>query len=185
MDFSAYLLSAVIPNLHSTTRPLCVVSLRKMLFLTPIPFLMLVWINADKILWYHAGFALPSIAFATVVMPGWCTQRYGMACHRVRVIQWYVVRTRHLVIRKQGRRVRKDLCLPEIVLMGRKSSRCIREWAARVGCLSVLTKKRRRWTKSHDIVLSFSADLAPYTFYYYNNPHIFSWSGRPRLRIGR
>ncbi|CAM9907342.1 unnamed protein product [Ascophyllum nodosum] len=67
-----------------------------MLFLTPIPFLMLVWINADNILWYHAGFALPSIAFVTVVMPGWCTQRYGMACHRVRVIQWYVVRTRHL-----------------------------------------------------------------------------------------
>ncbi|CAM9907274.1 unnamed protein product, partial [Ascophyllum nodosum] len=60
-----------------------------MLFLTPIPFLMLVWINADEILWYHAGFTLPAILFAAVIMPLWSTQRYGMACHRVRVIQCY------------------------------------------------------------------------------------------------
>lgn len=58
------------------------------MFLAPVPILLLVWIKADGVLWYHSLFALPSIIFAAIIMPCWSKQRYGMACHRVKIIQW-------------------------------------------------------------------------------------------------
>ncbi|CAN0411851.1 unnamed protein product, partial [Ascophyllum nodosum] len=60
-----------------------------MLFLGPMPFLLLVWAHADDIIWYHSGFVLPAILCSAFLMPLWSTQRYGAACHRVRVIQCY------------------------------------------------------------------------------------------------
>eukprot|EP00903_Cladosiphon_okamuranus_P011009 g10398.t1 len=60
-----------------------------MVFLAPIPILLLVWTAADGLLWYHSGFVLPSIIFASIIMPLWSKQPYGMACHRVKIIQCY------------------------------------------------------------------------------------------------
>lgn len=62
------------------------------MFLAPVPILLLVWVKADAVLWYHSIFVLPSIIFAGIIMPLWAKQRYGMACHRVKIIQWWVFR---------------------------------------------------------------------------------------------
>ena len=60
----------------------------QLVFLAPIPILLLVWMRADGVLWYHSGFVLPSIILAGLIMPLWSKQPYGMPCHRVKVIQW-------------------------------------------------------------------------------------------------
>eukprot|EP00752_Nemacystus_decipiens_P002163 g2060.t1 len=60
-----------------------------LVFIAPMPILLLVWTEADGVLWYHSCFVLPSIVFASVVMPLWSKQPYGMACHRVKIIQCY------------------------------------------------------------------------------------------------
>ncbi|CAN0133205.1 unnamed protein product [Laminaria digitata] len=61
----------------------------QLVFLAPVPILLLVWMESDGVLWYHSAFALPSIVFAAVFMPFWSKQPYGMACHRVKVLQCY------------------------------------------------------------------------------------------------
>lgn len=82
-------LSEVAKDLSPSYRSFLLVSLSgQMLFLGPMPFLLLVWIHADDVLWYHSGFMVPAILCAILVMPLWSTQRYGMACHRIRVLQW-------------------------------------------------------------------------------------------------
>ncbi|CAM9213979.1 unnamed protein product [Ectocarpus sp. 12 AP-2014] len=60
-----------------------------LLFMAPLPIMLLVWVEADGVLWYHSGFALPSLIFAGIILPLWSKQRYGMACHRVKIIQYY------------------------------------------------------------------------------------------------
>lgn len=60
----------------------------KLIFLAPIPIMLLIYIEADTVLWYYSGFAVPSILMVSVVMPIWAKQPYGMPVHRVRVIQW-------------------------------------------------------------------------------------------------
>ncbi|CAM9197832.1 unnamed protein product, partial [Scytosiphon promiscuus] len=60
-----------------------------LVFVAPLPILLLVWVAADGVLWYHSAFVLPAIVFAVVIMPLWSKQRYGMACHRTKIIQCY------------------------------------------------------------------------------------------------
>lgn len=60
----------------------------QLLFLAPMPIILLIFIKADSVLWYYSGFAVPSIAMSAIVLPFWSKQPYGMSCHRVRVIQW-------------------------------------------------------------------------------------------------
>ncbi|CAN0432573.1 unnamed protein product [Laminaria digitata] len=56
--------------------------------MAPIPIILLIYIKADGVLWFHSAFAVPSIVMGMVIVPLWASQPYGMACHRVRVIQW-------------------------------------------------------------------------------------------------
>ncbi|CAM9712879.1 unnamed protein product, partial [Hapterophycus canaliculatus] len=61
----------------------------QLIFLAPIPIMLLIYIKADSVLWYYSGFAVPSILIVSVIMPIWAKQPYGMPVHRVRVIQCY------------------------------------------------------------------------------------------------
>eukprot|EP00903_Cladosiphon_okamuranus_P008151 g7850.t1 len=60
-----------------------------LLFLAPLPIILLLYIKADTVLWYYSGFTVPTILMVTVAMPLWSKQPYGMPVHRVRVIQCY------------------------------------------------------------------------------------------------
>lgn len=70
------------------TRP-CVLpsSTCQLLFMAPLPIMLLVWVEADGVLWYHSGFVLPSLIFAGIVLPLWSKQHYGMSSHRIKIIQ--------------------------------------------------------------------------------------------------
>lgn len=52
--------------------------------------MLLILVKADGVLWFYSGFAVPSILMAGVAVPLWASQRCGLSCHRIRVIQWYV-----------------------------------------------------------------------------------------------
>lgn len=58
--------------------------------MAPLPILLLIALEADGIIWYHAVFAVPAIILAGIIVPCWSKQRYDMASHRVKIIQWYV-----------------------------------------------------------------------------------------------
>ncbi|CAM9131093.1 unnamed protein product [Ectocarpus sp. 12 AP-2014] len=60
-----------------------------LLFVAPLPIMLLVWVEADGVLWYHSGFMLPSLIFAGIVLPLWSKQHYGMSSHRIKIIQYY------------------------------------------------------------------------------------------------
>ncbi|CAM9713813.1 unnamed protein product [Ectocarpus sp. 12 AP-2014] len=60
-----------------------------LIFMAPIPIMLLVWMEADGVLWYHSGFVMPSLIFAGIIMPLWSKQRYGSAAQRVKVLQCY------------------------------------------------------------------------------------------------
>ncbi|CAM9227257.1 unnamed protein product, partial [Ectocarpus sp. 6 AP-2014] len=60
-----------------------------LIFMAPIPIMLLVWMEADGVLWYHSGFVMPSLIFAGIIMPLWSKQRYGLAAQRVKVLQCY------------------------------------------------------------------------------------------------
>lgn len=62
----------------------------QILILSPMPILLLIWVKADWVLWFHSGFAVPSILMAGIAVPFWAKQKYGFSCHRVRVIVWCV-----------------------------------------------------------------------------------------------
>ncbi|CAM9337250.1 unnamed protein product [Ectocarpus fasciculatus] len=60
-----------------------------LIFMAPLPIMLLVWVEADGVLWYHSGFVLPSLIFAGIVLPLWSKQHYGMSSHRIKIIQYY------------------------------------------------------------------------------------------------
>ncbi|CAB1108090.1 GT2 [Ectocarpus sp. CCAP 1310/34] len=59
----------------------------QLLFVAPLPIMLLVWVEADGVLWYHSGFVMPSLIFAGIVLPLWSKQHYGMSSHRIKIIQ--------------------------------------------------------------------------------------------------
>ncbi|CAM9226801.1 unnamed protein product [Ectocarpus sp. 6 AP-2014] len=60
-----------------------------LLFVAPLPIMLLVWVEADGVLWHHSGFMLPSLLFAGIVLPLWSKQHYGMPSYRIKIIQYY------------------------------------------------------------------------------------------------
>lgn len=60
-----------------------------LIFLAPLPILLLILLEASGVRWFHMAFTVPVFIFALVVLPLWSRQRYGMSCHRVTVLQSY------------------------------------------------------------------------------------------------
>lgn len=56
--------------------------------------MLLLWVNAENVLWMYFGFIAPALVFSLIVIPMWSKQDsiFGaISSHRVSVIQRYEV----------------------------------------------------------------------------------------------
>ncbi|CAM9997739.1 unnamed protein product, partial [Ectocarpus fasciculatus] len=62
------------------------------IFLGPAPILLLIWLEADQVLWFYYGFTVPALFFALVVVPIWSKQDSifkALTAQRIKVLQSY------------------------------------------------------------------------------------------------